>query len=604
MTGAVVLSSSPDDSADIPGKSMGVTIRRLLSYLTRYRFRLSAAIILMIGFATTMGILPALMGMATDLISTKGSMADLQNIIIWFILDAAALWVCGHISQRLLSDISQDALYTLRTDLFRHMQSLSLGFFDRQPIGELMSRVSNDTDVIDQFFSNGIQQVLQSVTTVIVLTIVMLVINPLLALLVYLAVFGILAISSTIAKISGPAFDKMQEQLGELNGSAEEMLAGQKVTIAYRQQQRCSTDFSVLSEKVARIGAKAEFVALVSMPAATIMANLQTILLLIVGGAMVMEGDIMLGELVAFLGLSSSISSPISQIFSEYALMIGATAGASRVFRILDEEPIVADLPEAPIMPAIKGDVKFDKVDFAYIPGRTILKNNTFHALQGQVFGLCGPTGAGKSTIINILTRYYDIQSGSITIDESRINEIQQDSLRVQIAQVLQEPFLFSGNILENLKYAREGATDDECIAAAKQAGAYDFIMAQPEGFATYLNDGGTNLSQGQRQMLTIARAMVSEPRLLILDEATSNVDTRTEKLIQAGLLHLQGGKTSFIIAHRLSTIRHSDCILVINQGEILERGTHDELMAAQGFYYSLYMSQFRGKLSAVTGIT
>ncbi|MFH0966263.1 MAG: ABC transporter ATP-binding protein [Methanobacteriota archaeon] len=603
MTESSVLSSSEGDGG-IPIKSIGVTIRRLLSYLTRYRFRLSVAIILMIGFSTTMGILPALMGMATDIIAAKGSIADLQNVLVWFVLDAIALWICGHIAQRLLSDLSQDALFTLRTDLFTHMQSLSLGFFDRQPIGELMSRVSNDTDVIDQFFSNGIQQVLQSVTTIIVLTIVMGVINPLLTLLVYLAVFGMLAISSTIAKISGPAFEKMQEQLGELNGYAEERLAGQKVTIAYRQQNNSATGFSVISEKVARIGFKAEFVALVSMPAATIMANLQTILLLIVGGAMVMDGDIMLGELVAFLGLSSSISSPLSQIFSEYALIMGATTGASRVFRILDEKPVVADLPDAKPMPVIKGDVQFDLVDFSYVPGRTILKKNSFHALHGQIFGLCGPTGAGKSTIINILTRYYDIQSGSIAIDGTIIDSVQQDSLRIQIAQVLQEPFLFSGAIIENLRYAREGATDEECIAAAKQAGAYEFIMAQPEGFATYLNDGGANLSQGQRQMLTIARAMVSEPRLLILDEATSNVDTRTEKLIQNGLLHLQEGRTSFIIAHRLSTIRHSDCILVINEGEIVERGTHDELMVSQGFYYNLYMSQFRGKLSSITGIT
>ena len=282
---------------------------------------------------------------------------------------------------------------------------------------------------------------------------------------------------------------------------------------------------------------------------------------------------------------------------------MSASAGASRVFRILDEKPLVADLPEAKEMPSVIGDVRFNQVDFAYIPGRTVLKKNTFHALPGQVFGLCGPTGAGKSTIINILTRYYDIQSGSILIDDTRIQDVRQDSLRIQIAQVLQEPFLFSGTILENLRYAREGATDEECFAAAKQAGAFEFIISQPDGFATYLNDGGTNLSQGQRQMLTIARAMVSEPRLLILDEATSNVDTRTEKLIQYGLLNLQKGKTSFIIAHRLSTIRHSDCILVINQGEIVERGTHDEMMAAQGYYYSLYMSQFRGKLSDVTGV-
>ncbi|NLV27274.1 MAG: ABC transporter ATP-binding protein [Methanomicrobiales archaeon] len=596
--------SNPDQEKTAQGlDTMKKTVKRLLSYLTKYRFRLSAALILMLGFSLAMGILPTLMGTATDIITENQSIPDLQHVFFLFILDAVALFVCGHFAQRLLSDISQDALYDLRNELFTHLQTLSLGFFDRQPIGELMSRISNDTDVIDQFFSNGIQQVLQSLTTIIVLTVVMLIINPFLALLVYLAVFGIVAISSTIARISGPAFDHMQEQLGELNGFAEEHLAGQKVTIAYQQEESVLNSFSSLSKHVARIGGKAEFVALTSMPAATIMANLQMILLLVVGGAMIIHGNIKLGELVAFLGLSSSISSPLSQIFSSYAVIMNATAGANRVFQILDEKPAVADKPGSGQMPAITGEVKFDDVTFAYVPGRTILKDNSFHATPGQIFGLCGPTGAGKSTIINILTRYYDIISGTISVDDTSIDTVKQDSLRSQIAQVLQEPFLFSGTIRENLRYAREGATDEECIAAAKQAGAYEFIMAQPEGFDTFLMDGGANLSQGQRQMLTIARAMVAHPRLLILDEATSNVDTRTEKIIQNGLLHLQEGKTSFIIAHRLSTIRHADCILVINQGEIVERGTHDELMEKKGFYYNLFMSQFRGKLSAVTGV-
>ena len=581
---------------------LAATMRRLLSYMTRYRYRLVTAVLLMTGFSVTMGLLPALMGKATDIIALHGSIAELEEVFLWFMIDALLLWVCGYIAQNLLSDISQEALFNIRTDLFNHMQTLSLGFFDRQPIGELMSRVSNDTDVIDQFFSNAFQQVLQSVTTIIVLTIVMIAINPLLTLLIYLAVFGMFAVSIIIARISGPAFERMQGEIAELNGFAEEHLAGQKVTIAYHQQKNTGIRFSELSGRVARVGGRAEFVALISMPAATIMANLQAILILVIGGAMVIEGEISLGVLVAFLGLSSSISSPISQIFSEYALIISAATGAHRVFTILDEQPVVADLSDAYPMPKITGDVRFDNVDFAYIPGRTILKKNTFHVLPGQVYGLCGPTGAGKSTIINILTRYYDIQKGSISIDGNNITAVQQDSLRSQIAQVLQEPFLFSDTIIANLMYAREGATEEECVEAAKQAGAYGFIMAQPDGFSTYLNDGGANLSQGQKQMLTIARAMVSHPHLLILDEATSNVDTRTEKLIQSGLLKLQEGRTSFIIAHRLSTIRHSDCILVINQGEIIERGTHEELMKAEGFYHTLFMSQFRGRLSQVTG--
>ena len=355
-----------------------------------------------------------------------------------------------------------------------------------------------------------------------------------------------------------------------------------------------------MSRRVAEIGEKAQFSALISQQVSTIFTTVLTVLLLVVGGLMVMEGMAEIGTLITFLGFSFALLNAFTNIFSVYAQILNAIVGASRVFAILDEKPTVADRPDAPAMPAVSGDVIFDHVDFSYIEGRRVLSDNTFHAEPGQIFGLCGPTGAGKSTIINILTRYYDISSGAISVDGTDVRSVQQDTLRVQIAQVLQEPFLFSDTIMANLKYAREGATDEECISAAWQANAHDFILQQPKGYNTVLVDGGTNLSQGQRQMLTIARAIVANPRMLILDEATSNVDTRTEKLIQEGLLALQKDKTSFIIAHRLSTIRHSDQILVIDKGRIVERGRHDELMAAKGFYFDLYMSQFRGRLEGV----
>lgn len=574
-------------------------LRRLLSFMTKYRVKSTVAITLMVVYAISSAMVPVLMGSATDVITAK-DLAGLQVVFYQFLVVVAVLFICGSMGQRLLAEVNQQALYDLRTGLFNHMQTLSLNFFDRQPIGQLMSRLSNDTDVIDQFFSNGFQQVTQAILTIIIVTVVMLFLSLKLTLLVYLAVLLLFAFIYVISNSARPVFLRLQEYMSDLNGFAEEHLAGQKVVIAFMQEDRSIDEFADISKKAAKAGRRASFIALISLPIAIIFANLQTVLLLVVGGIMVVYGKVELGLLVSFLGLSRSISAPLSQIFSSYSLLMNASAGASRVFEIMDEKPAVADLPAAPDIPAISGDVDFNHVDFSYVPGRSVLKDNTFHAEPGQVFGLCGPTGAGKSTIINILTRYYDIQSGSIVIDGVKIDEIRQDSLRIQIAQVLQEPFLFSDTIMENLRYARREATDDECIAAAKQAGAYEFIMAQPDGYQTYLTDGGSNLSQGQKQMLTIARAMVANPRLLILDEATSNVDTRTEKLIQAGLLKLQKGKTSFIIAHRLSTIRHSDCILVINQGAIIERGTHDELMNLHGFYHNLYMSQFRGKLSGI----
>jgi ATP-binding cassette subfamily B protein len=316
---------------------------------------------------------------------------------------------------------------------------------------------------------------------------------------------------------------------------------------------------------------------------------------------MVMNGMAEIGTLIAFIAFSFNLLNAFTTIFSSYAQILNAIVGAARVFEVLDQKPRVNDPKGAPAMPAVAGDVVFDHVDFSYIQDRRILHDNTFHAQPGQVFGLCGPTGAGKSTIINILTRYYDIESGSIRVDGRDVRSVQQDTLRVQIAQVLQEPFLFSDTIMANLKYAREGATDEDCTRAAQQANAHDFIMQQPDDYQTALVDGGANLSQGQRQMLTIARAIVANPHMLILDEATSNVDTRTEKLIQEGLLALQKDKTSFIIAHRLSTIQHADQILVIDRGEIIERGSHHDLMAKKGFYFNLYMSQFRGKLAGIT---
>jgi ATP-binding cassette subfamily B protein len=314
----------------------------------------------------------------------------------------------------------------------------------------------------------------------------------------------------------------------------------------------------------------------------------------------VLQQQAAFGDLIAFIGFSSILMAPLTQIFAFYNQIISAAVGAGRVFQIMDEKTELPDKEDAPPLPAVDGHVDFVDVDFSYIPGHKILKNNSFSANPGQIIGLCGPTGAGKSTIMNILTRYYDIDSGEIKVDDHRVDEVKQDTLRIQIAQVLQDPFLFTDTIMNNLKYARNGATDEDCIRAAKQANAHNFIMKQPQGYDTILRGGGADLSQGQMQMLTIARAMVADPRMLILDEATSNVDTRTEKLIQEGLLRLQEGKTSFIIAHRLSTIQNSDQILVINAGEIIERGTHQELLNMNGFYYDLYMSQFRGKINGI----
>lgn len=576
----------------------GTVIRRFLPYLAPKKGRIALVLLLMAVYAVLLSTIPVFMGEATSiLVSGPGPSGPLVKVILAIAAAGLFLWISGAVSQWLLADVAQDALLELRKDLFAHIQTLSMNFFDRRPIGELMSRVTNDTQVIEQFLSIGFLQAGQSVMTILITTLLMISINPVLTLFSYLVVAALVGFSSLITRVSCPAFVLLQKRTAELNGFAEEWLSGQKTVIANRRQAATSREFEKISDRVAAVGERAQFTALVNQPVSLIFSSVQSIMLFIIGGVLVIEGQIGVGVLIAFIGFSYNLLEPLSEIFTLYAQILNAFVGASRVFEIMDEKPVVNDRPDAPAMPPVAGDVVFDHVDFSYVPGRTVLRDNSFHALPGQVYGLCGPTGAGKSTIINILTRYYDIDKGSVSVDGTDIRTVRQDSLRVQVAQVLQEPFLFSGSIMENLRYAREGATDEECIAAAHQANAHGFIMQQAKGYDTLLSDGGSGLSQGQRQMLTIARAIVADPKMLILDEATSNVDTRTEKLIQQGLLALQKGRTSFIIAHRLSTIRHADQILVIDRGEIIERGTHNELMEKKGFYHDLYMSQFRGKL-------
>ena len=593
--------STQELSDDEAHPSMIPTVKRFMMYMAPHKLKLAIVILLMAVFALLEAVFSLLMGTATNIISAgPGPVGPLYQVIIWLVAGGLIIWISGVVSQKLLSNISQEALYRLRIDLFSHIQTMSLDFYDRRPIGELMSRVINDTQVIEQFISIGSLQTGQAVMTIIITSIVMLLVNPALTILSYIVVLALVGVSWLITKTSGPAFVLLQGRTGDLNGFAEEWISGAKTVIACRQGDAASRRFSVLSRKVADIGEKAQFSALINQQVSNIFTTIVIVALLLIGGIMVMKGMTEIGTLIAFIGFSSSLLGAFTTIFSSYAQILNAIVGASRVFEVLDQKPSVDDRKDSPAMPAVAGDVVFDHVDFSYIPGRRILTDNTFHAQPGQVFGLCGPTGAGKSTIINILTRYYDIENGTIRIDDKDVREVRQDTIRVQIAQVQQEPFLFSDTIMANLKYARESATDEECVQAAQQANAHDFILQQPHGYNTILVDGGSNLSQGQRQMLTIARAIVANPRMLILDEATSNVDTRTEKLIQEGLLALQKDKTSFIIAHRLSTIRHADQILVIDKGAIIERGSHIELMIKKGFYFDLYMSQFRGKLSGI----
>ena len=591
------MSAAKDKKA---GTKKSGTLMRMIRYLAIKKAKLIATIVLFgIGtFCFIMG--PILVGQAVNLISNEGTMQELQDMVVLMVVLAVSAFGTLFIAYRWLADMAQSALYKMRKQLFDHAQDLSLNVFDRQPIGELMSGVTNDIDAVAALFQGPLGSILLGIFLLIIIAVAMIILNPIMAIVALLVVPAIMALIWGMGRLANPLFKMMQQGLANLSGFEEETLAGSKTVIAYRYQEKRVDDMDEISRDTRNIGVKSQSLGLLIGPLIALSAYIGVAIVSLVGSNMLLKDKLDIGVLVTFINLSVMLILPLITIFFNYNYVLKAMAGAVRIFKFLDEKPVIFDKPGAEELPEIKGEVVFQNVDFSYVKGRKILKKNTFTAKPGDAIGLCGPTGAGKSTIINILTRYYDIDSGSITVDGHSIYDVTQKSLRSQIGVVLQEAFLFSDTVMNNLKYAREGATDEECIAAAKKANCDEFINHLPQGYNTVLTDRGANLSQGQRQLLTIARAMVANPKLLILDEATSNVDTRTEKLIQQAIKELQKGKTSFVIAHRLSTIKDSNMILVINEGEIVERGTHEELMGKRGFYYDLFMSQYKGKVSSV----
>jgi ATP-binding cassette subfamily B protein len=584
----------PDDTLKV--------ISRLFNYMvgggSQAKFALATVIRVFALICLTA--LPWITGEAINVIREPGgTVSELQGWFIAGIIAGVVYLVLTFFAEHLFADMATKGLEKLQNHLFSHMQTLSLSFFDRQPIGQLMSRITNDTEVVSLFYEQAVAPIIRASIQILLTFLVMLVIDVRLTIVALLIVPVILILTNVIERISTPAFAKLQEELGTITGFQEESLSGHKVIISKRQQDWADGKNDELAVHLYDVGSKAFFTSLLQYPLTQSLASIQIVLVMVVGALLVVGGEISLGTVIAFAGYAALLSRPLSEIANLTSTTLNAAAGGRRVFTIIDEHPTVEDAPDATDYEFKGGNVQCIDVDFSYVPGRKILRHNTFEVQPGEAIGICGPTGAGKSTLINILTRYYDIDSGTILIDGQDLSKLTQESLRKQVGVVLQEAFLFTDTVMNNLKYAREGATDEDCIAAAKEANAHDFIMNLPQGYDTMLTERGSNLSQGQRQMITIARAMVAQPKIMILDEATSNVDTRTEKLIQDGLRKLMEGKTSFSIAHRLATIRDSAKIMVLNGGEIVEYAPHDELMATKGFYYSLYMSQFKGKAPA-----
>jgi ATP-binding cassette subfamily B protein len=584
----------PDDTGQI--------VRRLLGYMTGedVRARFVVAMVLRVLALMGLSMLPALTGQAINVISVPGgSIAELNRWVVLAVIAGVLYLGISFVADRKWGDLATRASYKLQVHMFSHMQSLSLTFFDRQGRGELMSRLTNDSEVISLFYESAVTDILRAVIQIVLTFLVMLFIDWRLTIVAILVVPVMLVVMNIANRISSPAFQKLQEDLSDLSGFQEETLSGNKVIISSRRQEWADERNVELAAQAYESGSKAFFTSLLQYPLTQALTYLQIVIVLMVGGLMVINGRIDLGTVIAFSGYVGLLSKPVSSISNLISTALNGVAGGRRVFSIIDEEPTVKDAPDATDYEFKGGHIECTDVDFSYVPGRKILRHNTFEVQPGEAIGICGPTGAGKSTLINILTRYYDIDSGTILIDGQDLSKLTQESLRKQVGVVLQEAFLFTDTVMNNLKYAREGATDEACIEAAKEANAHEFIMNLPQGYDTMLTERGANLSQGQRQMITIARAMVAQPKIMILDEATSNVDTRTEKLIQEGLQRLMSGKTSFSIAHRLATIRGSAKIMVLNGGLIVEYAPHDELMADKGFYYALYMSQFKGKAPA-----
>ena len=570
-------------------------LSRLVQYLSPYTFTLALVLVFVLIYISLGLLEPYLIGRAIDQYISAKKLDGLQPLALLLlaaylfdnIFQAASSWLMAH--------ISQDALRRLRRDLFEHLQKLTIAFFDRRTAGELMSRLTNDIDAINQAVSQNVVSLVASVLSLAGIVIAMFLLNPWLAIAAVLVVPIMLWFTNFIARYTRRGFRDLQKELGEINSVMEESISGQRVVKAFRRSESSIERFRASNQRVYAAGVYANTYALMLMPLTNVLGNFFVIVLVGLGGYLALQGLTTIGMIATFIAYAQNFISPLRQLANMYNSIQAALAGAERVFEVIDLPAEEDHASDTPLPVPVKGEVHFKDVSFGYHPDQPIIKNMTLEAKAGQTIALVGPTGAGKTTIINLLTRFYEVNSGSIRIDGRDIREVSKDDLRQKLGIVLQDTFLFADTVMENIRYGRLNASDEECIEAAKLADADHFIRHLPQGYQTKLSERASNLSQGQRQLLSIARAILATPSILILDEATSSVDTRTEARIQKALLRLMKGRTSFVIAHRLSTIRDADKVIVIRDGEIVEQGTHQQLLEAKGFFHHLYRSQFKG---------
>lgn len=596
-----------------PGMAMPVekakdfkgTLSRLIQYLKPYKFQLIAVLFMAILSTLFSIVSPKIMGKATTKLF-EGIMARMQGVpgasidfaYIWDIITIllvlyALSSLFGYFQQYLMAGVAQKTVYSLRRDVNDKLSRLPLKYYDGRTHGEILSRVTNDVDNISTTLQQSLTQLITSVLTIIGVIIMMLTISPLLTLIAVLTLpVSVLAITS-IAKRSQKQFVRQQKELGQLNGHVEEMYTGHKIIKVFGLERKSLGQFDEINERLYDAGWRAQFISGVIMPIMSFIGNIGYVLVAVVGGILVTKRSIEIGDVQAFIQYTRQFTMPITQTANIANIIQSTVASAERVFEVLDEEEEIPEAAKPAFLSDPRGEVIFDHVKFGYDPEKILIQDMSIHAHPGETIAIVGPTGAGKTTLINLLMRFYEVSDGVITVDGVNIADMKRGELRSMFGMVLQDTWLFNGTIRDNIAYGREGATEEEIVRAARMAHADHFIRTLPEGYNTVLNEEASNISQGQKQLLTIARAILADPAILILDEATSSVDTRTEVYIQRAMNELMKGRTSFVIAHRLSTIKDADLILVMNHGSVIEKGTHEQLLEQGGFYADLYNSQF-----------